>query len=310
MVVGPLIGGLFVDLLSWRLVFLINVVPIAATLWLLPRIADRDVRREGVRVDWTAGALCALGLGAVVFALIEQPGLGWSSPVIWGTLAAGAALLALFLWRQRSSDAPILPLSLFAVRNFAAGNIATLFVYAALALNGFVIGVYLQQGAGLPATLAGLASLPVTIMMILLSSRAGALAGRRGPRIFMSAGPLVMAVGSLMLLAVAPDFDYWWQVLPAMIVTGFGLAVTVSPLTAAILGAIEAERSGIASAVNNAVSRVAGLIVIALLATIVGGSLDLAGFHSAVVVMAVLFAAGGAASWLGIRNPVREPTAP
>jgi predicted MFS family arabinose efflux permease len=180
-------------------------------------------------------------------------------------------------------------------------------VYAALSLNGFVVGVYLQQGAGLSATAAGLASLPMTILMILVSSRAGRWAGRWGPRIFMTVGPLIMAVGALMLLSVADDFDYWWQVLPAMIVMGLGLSLTVAPLTAAILGAIDENHSGIASAVNNAVSRVAGLLVVAMLSTIVGGQLDLDGFHSAAWVTAILLVIGGVVSWIGIRRNPAEP---
>src|SRR5690606_11621020 len=130
----------------------------------------------------------------------------------------GVVMFGLFLLRQRTAATPILPLELFRIGNFRAGNIATLFVYAALSLNGFVVAVYLQQGAGLPATLAGLASLPTTILMIALSSSIGALAGRWGPRLFMTVGPLTMAAGSLLLLSVAEDFDYWWQVLPSMIV--------------------------------------------------------------------------------------------
>jgi MFS family permease len=204
----------------------------------------------------------------------------------------------------------MMPLSLFRIRNFGWGNLATLFVYAALSLNGFVIGVYLQQGAGLSATAAGLASLPITILMILLSARAGAWAGRWGPRIFMTVGPLIMAVGALLLLTVSADFDYWWQVLPAMIVLGIGLSLTVAPLTAAILGAIDERRSGIASAINNAISRVAGLLVVAMLSTIVGGALDLNGFHNAAWVTAALFAVGGVVSWIGIRRPVAEPADP
>jgi EmrB/QacA subfamily drug resistance transporter len=302
--VGPLLGGLFVDFLSWRFVFLINVIPIGITLLLLARLKLPEHPR-GIKVDWWSGALCAIGLGAVVFALIEQPNMGWQSPAIWIPALGGAALFALFLVRQQRSSSPLMPLWLFRVRDFGWGNLATLFVYAALSLNGFVVGVYLQQGAGLSATAAGLASLPMTILMILVSSRAGQWAGRWGPRIFMTVGPLIMAVGALMLLLVAADFDYWWQVLPAMIVMGLGLSLTVAPLTAAILGAIDENHSGIASAVNNAVSRVAGLLVVAMLSTIVGGTLDLDGFHSAAWVTASLLVIGGVVSWIGIRrNPV------
>lgn len=307
--VGPLLGGLFVDFLSWRFVFLINVLPIGVTLVLLARLHLPEHPRS-VRVDWWSGALCALGLGAIVFALIEQPNLGWASPAIWIPAVVGAALFAVFLWRQGRSATPLMPLWLFRVRDFGWGNLATLFVYAALSLNGFVVGVYLQQGAGLSATAAGLASLPMTILMILLSSRAGGWAGRWGPRIFMTVGPLIMAVGALMLLTVNTAFDYWAQVLPAMIVMGLGLSLTVAPLTAAILGAIDENHSGIASAVNNAVSRVAGLLVVAMLSTIVGGSLDLDGFHNAAWVTAVLLVLGGVVSWIGIRRNPSEAAAP
>lgn len=307
--VGPLLGGLFVDFLSWRFVFLINVLPIGVTLLLLARLHLPEHPRS-VRVDWWSGALCALGLGAIVFALIEQPNLGWASPAIWIPAVVGAALFAVFLWRQGRSATPLMPLWLFRVRDFGWGNLATLFVYAALSLNGFVVGVYLQQGAGLSATAAGLASLPMTILMILLSSRAGGWAGRWGPRIFMTVGPLIMAVGALMLLTVNTAFDYWAQVLPAMIVMGLGLSLTVAPLTAAILGAIDENHSGIASAVNNAVSRVAGLLVVAMLSTIVGGSLDLDGFHNAAWVTAALLVLGGVVSWIGIRRNPSEAAAP
>ncbi|MGO1414179.1 MAG: MFS transporter, partial [Microbacterium gubbeenense] len=175
----------------------------------------------------------------------------------------------------------------------------------------FVLAIYLQEGAGLSATLAGLASLPVTILMILLSSRVGALAGRWGARGFMTVGPLVMAVGSAMLLLVGSPFDYWWQVLPGMVVFGLGLTITVSPLTSTILGAIGPEQSGIASAVNNAVSRVAGLIAVAMIGSAIGGSLDLDGFHRSCLIVSALLAAGGVVSWLGIRDAQRrEPVGP
>ena len=279
------------------------------TLWLLARTHTRDVRRPDASIDWLGAVLCTLGLAGVVFALIEQSRLGWSSPLIWVTFVGGVLLFAAFILRQRTTEHPILPLSLFRVRNFWTGNVATTFIYGALALNGLVLVVYLQEGAALPATLAGLASLPITILVILLSSRIGALAGRWGPRLFMTVGPITMGVGALLLLTVSTEFSYWWQVLPSMIVMGLGLALTVSPLTSAILGAIEPERSGIASAVNNAVSRVAGLISIAMLALITGGALDLNGFHRAAIVTAILMTAGGLVSWAGIRNPVKDASA-
>jgi len=306
MIAGPVIGGLFVDFLSWRYAFVINVIPIAVTLVLLKLLGQKDVREAGVSIDYFSAALCSLGLGGVVFALIEQSTLGWGSPAIYLPLAGGILAFAGFLVRQRVHRNPMLPLSLFRARNFWTGNIATALIYGALSLQGFALVVYLQQGAGLPATLAGLASIPVTFIMILFSSRVGALSGKYGPRLFMTVGPILSGIGALLILMINDPFNYWWQVLPGILVFGVGLTLTVSPLTSAILGAIEPARSGIASAVNNAVSRVAGLIVIAMIAVIIGGSLDLNGVHRAMIVTAVLLVLGGVVSFLGIRNPTHE----
>jgi EmrB/QacA subfamily drug resistance transporter len=302
MIVGPILGGLSVDLATWRLAFVINVLPIAGVLWLLTRLEQRDVRVAGTHIDAWGAALCALGLGAAVYALIEAPTRGWSDAGIWVPAGAGVALLVAFVWRQRGAAAPMMPLALFRVRNFAWGNVATALIYGALALVSFLIGVYLQEGPGLTATEAGLAQLPIVFMMILLSPRVGGLAGRIGPRFFMTTGPLIMAAGTLLFLTVARDFSYWAQVLPGILVFGVGLALTVSPLTSAILGAIDTARSGIASAINNAVSRIAGLVMIALLGAIVGGQLNLGGFHRALVFTAALLALGGVVSFVGIRN--------
>ncbi|MEP6843085.1 MAG: MFS transporter [Pseudolysinimonas sp.] len=306
MIAGPVIGGLFVDFLSWRYAFVINVLPIAVTLVLLKLLGQRDVREPGVSIDYFSAVLCSVGLGGVVFALIEQSTLGWGSPAIYLPLAGGILAFAGFLVRQRVHRNPMLPLSLFRVRNFWSGNIATALIYGALSLNGFALGVYLQQGAGLKATLAGLASIPVTFIMILFSSRVGALSGKYGPRLFMTFGPIIAGMGALLMVLINNPFNYWWQVLPGILVFGLGLTLTVSPLTSAILGSIDPARSGIASAVNNAVSRVAGLIVIAMLAVIIGGSLDLNGVHRAMIVTAVLLILGGVVSFLGIRNPAHE----
>jgi EmrB/QacA subfamily drug resistance transporter len=300
---GPLLGGVFVDTLSWRYAFLVNVVPIAITFVLLARLRIDDHRRPDAHIDLLSAALSVLGLAGIVFALIEQPNYGWASPLIWIPLIAGIVMFTAFLLRQRTVASPILPLGMFTVRNFWTGNLSTFFVYAALSLNGFVVGVYLQQGAGLSATLAGLAGLPGTVLLIALSSWIGGLSARFGPRLFMTVGPLLMAGGALLLLTVSEDFDYWTQVLPGLLLSGLGVALTVSPLTSTILGAIGGERSGIASATNNAVSRIAGLVVIAVLATIVGGTLDLDGFHRAAIVTAVLLVAGALVAFLGIRTP-------
>lgn len=298
---GPLVGGLFVDLASWRWAFVINVVPIAVVLGLLAALGQRDQRRPDASIDVPGALLCAVGLGGLVFALIEQPRLGWDAGVVIAGVG-GALAFAGFLARQRFGARPMMPLGLFRIRNFGWGNLATFFVYAALGLNSFVIGVYLQQGVGLPATLAGLASLPISIIMTLGSSWAGALAGRIGPRVPMTVGPLLMAAASLLMMRVGEPFTYWTQLLPGILLFGVGLTVTVSPLTAAILGAIDPARSGIASAVNNAVARIAGLLAVAMLGVITGGALDLAGFHRSLWVIAALMAAGGLVSLVGIRR--------
>jgi MFS family permease len=340
MIAGPLLGGLAVDLASWRWAFLINVLPIAAAMYLLTRVDARDVHggnarsdnarsvhgdnarsdnarsdnarsdnahsdnahSEDAHVDLLSAAMCALGLGGAVFALIEQPNLGWGDPAVWGAGLGGVAVFGAFVWRQARIARPMLPLGLFAARNFAWGNISTLLVYGALGLNGFVVSVYLQERAGLTATAAGLSTMPITLALIVLSSRAGAVAGRIGPRLFMTLGPLAMAGGALLMLTVSEPFSYWTQLLPGVMLFGVGVAATVSPLTSAVLGAVDSAHSGIASAVNNAVARVAGLVMVAALGAVVGGELDLAGFHRAVAFTAVLLALGGVASWVGIRN--------
>ena len=242
-----------------------------------------------------------------VFALIEAPQLGWSSPAIYLPMILGIIAFAGFIVRERFARQPLMPLELFRVRNFSSGNITTAFVYGALALFPLTITIYLQQVAGFSATLAGLALIPITAIMILLSARVGALAGRWGPRLFMTVGPLVMAAGALLMLTVSTDFSFWTQLLPGILIFGLGLTITVAPLTAAILGSIEAARSGIASAVNNAVARVAGLIAVAMLGLIVGGTLDTDGLHRVLIVTAGLMLAGAVVSFVGIRNPRREP---
>lgn len=308
MIAGPLLGGILVDTSSWRWVFAVNVVPVAVTAWLLRGI-DRGGRDLSRRVDLTGAALVALGLAGTVFALIEQGRLGWGAPLVWGPLLVGVAALVVFvLWERHVAD-PVLPMRLFAVRNFSAGNLATAAVYGALAFGGFVVVLFLQQVAGYSATAAGLAMLPVTLLMLALSSRAGALAGRYGARVFMTVGPVLAAAGYLLMLTTTQDADYLTQLLPGVLVFGLGLSATVAPLTATILAAIPPDDAGIGSAVNNAVSRVAGLVVIACAGVVLGPTLDLDGFHRALVLTAALLALGGAVSWVGIRDaPETEAT--
>jgi len=312
--VGPLLGGLFVDYLSWRLVFAINLVPIAVTLVLIARLGQKNVRPAGGGIDWFGAVLGIVGLGGPVYALIEQANFGWGSPVIYLPFAIGIAAFVAFVLRQRTTKHPMLPLGLFSVRNFSVGNIATTLVYAALSLGGFLVTVFLQEVGGYSATAAGLALLPTTIISIVLSSLFGSLAGRYGPRLFMGLGPIVAGVGYLLMLSIGEDVDYLTQVLPGIVLFALGLTATVAPLTAAILGSIPSEQSGVGSAINNAVSRIAGLVAVALIGVIVGSSLTVDSFHRGLVVTAVLLIAGGVVSFIGIRNPVAEkspaPVAP
>ena len=199
----------------------------------------------------------------------------------------------------------MLPLGLFSVRNFSAGNIATFFIYAALSLQGFILVIFLQQVAGYSATLAGLVSLPITILMLLLSSKFGALAGKYGPRLFMTLGPIVSSMGVFSMVSVQIPVNYWAQLLPGILLFGIGLSITVAPLTSAVLGSIKTAQAGIGSAVNNAVSRIAGLIAVAIIGVFAGTSLDLEGFRVGIVICAALLFIGGVVSFVGITNRSR-----
>ncbi|QHF19960.1 DHA2 family efflux MFS transporter permease subunit [Rathayibacter sp. VKM Ac-2762] len=301
-IAGPVLGGLLVDAGSWRYVFALNLLPIAVTLVLLRRLGAVD---SGTRVpiDGVGAVLGVIGLGGPVFALIEQERLGVQHPLVLTALIGGvAALVAFVVWERRAAH-PMLPLSLFASRNFTVGNVSTAFVYGALSFGFFALGLFLQQTLGFSATLAGLATLPPTILLLLLSQVSGSLSARFGPRLFMGVGPLIAAAGFLLLSFVDEGADYATQLLPGILLFGFGLAVTVAPLTSTILGAVEDGHSGVGSAVNNAVSRIAGLVAIAATSLVVGDSLDVEGFSRAAVATSALLIAGGVVSLLGIRNP-------
>ncbi|MFI6424466.1 DHA2 family efflux MFS transporter permease subunit [Promicromonospora sp. NPDC050880] len=302
MIVGPFVGGMLVDFVSWRWVFWINVPVVALTLWLLRGVPAGE-GEPGRRVDVPGAVLAALGLAGVVFGLIEGDRLGWTSPGVLVSALGGALLLVAFVIHQRRAVDPMLPLRLFRARNFAWGNLATTAIYGALSLGGFVLTLFLQQVAGYSATWSGVAQLPTTLAMIALSAWFGTLSGRYGPRLFMTVGPIVAAGGFLLMLAMDETAFYPTQVLPGQLVFGLGLSITVAPLTAAILGAVPPHDAGIGSAVNNAVARVAGLVTVAFAGIITGGVLDVASFHRALLVTAALLVAGGLLSLIGIRNP-------
>jgi EmrB/QacA subfamily drug resistance transporter len=306
--VGPVLGGIFVDLFSWRLVFAINVLPIAVTLWLLVVLGHRDERLKDTRIDYLGAVLGIIGLGGPVFALIEHANYGWDSPAIFLPLILGLLSLVAFVLWQRRAPQPMLPLELFQRRNFSMGNIATIFIYGALALGGFIVVVYLQEVAGYAATLAALAFLPSSIGIILLSSYFGRLSGKYGPRMFMTLGPLIAGIGYVTFLSMQESVNYFTQVLPGVVLFSVGLSMTVAPLTSAILGAISPRQAGIGSAVNNAVSRIAGLITVAFLGVIVVGPLTVTNFHYVIILTAVLLFTGSFVSFVGIRNPVRTDT--
>lgn len=311
-IAGPLLGGLLVDAASWRLVFAVNVLPIGATLFLLARLPDPLPPVVRPRIDLVGALLAAFGLAGPVFALIVQGGLGWGSPLVLAPMVGGVACFAAFIWWESRAPEPMMPLELFRSRNFAVGNLATAAIYAGISLGLFIIPVFLQEAAGLSAVAAGMATLPMTLMSLALSAYFGTLSGRFGPRLFMATGPVIGALGFLMMLGTRVPVDYWWQLLPGVVVFGLGLSITVAPLTSAVLGSITPAQAGIGSAVNNAVARVAGLLAIASAGLIVGPALDDAAFHRVVLATAVLLFTGGLVSALGISNnrPADAPPVP
>jgi predicted MFS family arabinose efflux permease len=271
------------------------------------------VRDRGDRhVDYPGALLCALGLGGPVFALIEQPRFGWSSPAVSGPLIAGALLLAVFIFYESRAKDPMLPLVLFRRRNFSAGNIETFAMYAGLAILFFFLVLFLQQIGGYSPLKSGLATLPVTVVMFLLSRRFGALADRFGPRFFMGVGPIVAGAGLALLTRVQPDLSYATDLLPPLLVFAVGLSMTVAPLTATVLAGADENNAGIASGVNNAIARVAGLLGIAIVGAIVaaryGDSADAStgAFHLAMGISAGLVGLGGVMGLIGIQNPQRK----
>jgi EmrB/QacA subfamily drug resistance transporter len=316
---GPFLGGYLIAAASWRFIFLINVplgvVVLVLSIRHVPESHDPTASRH---IDVLGALLATVALAGVTYGLIEGPEQGWAKPAVTTMLAVGIVAAVAFILAERASPAPMLPLSVFRLRQFTVTNGVTFIVYAALGGALFLLPVQLQVADGYSPLESGVALLPLTLIMLALSARSGKLATRIGPRLQMSVGPVVVGVGLALLARVTTDSDYLSGVLPAVVVFGLGLAITVAPLTATALAAVPSEHSGLASAVNNDVARIGSLIAVAVLPALAGISGDSylhpaefsKGFRTATLVAAALCLAGGVLAAIGIRNPTGVPSKP
>jgi len=316
--IGPFLGGWLVAAVSWRLIFVINL-PLAAlvVVMTLRHVPESRDPTDTAPVDVTGGVLVTLGLVGLTYGLIQGPNDGWASAPVLIALIAGVSLLGVFGWWEHRSPAPMLSLSLFRSSQFTSTNVVTFIIYGAIGGALFLLPIQLQQVSGYTALEAGISLLPVTAITLALSAQSGALAARFGPRLQMSVGPVLVGVGIGLFALIGPSGTYLTEVLPGVVVFGFGLAVTVAPLTSTVLAAVPAEHSGMASAVNNDVARAAALIAVALLPAAGGLTGDSyrhpavfsAGFHTASLVAAGLCVAAGLLAAATIRNPSRAEAA-
>jgi EmrB/QacA subfamily drug resistance transporter len=313
---GPFLGGYLVVAASWRWVFLINVPIAIVTAWLAIRHVPENRDPRAVRhLDVIGAGTVTLGLAGVVYALIEGPANGFADLQTLAAGAVGLAALIAFPFVERRVRDPMVPLEIFRSRQFTGANLATLFVYAALGGAMFFVAIELQTELGYSALLAGASFWPMTLLLFTLSARVGRLAQRIGPRLPMTAGPIVTGVGVALLSTIGPGSSYWTDVIPGVAVVGLGMAFTVAPLSTAVLAAVEDRHKGLGSGVNNAVSRIAWLLAVALLpvaagfatAGTTGGSAFATGYARAMVIAAGLCWVGAAVSFATIRRgtPVR-----
>ena len=312
--VGPFLGGYLIAAASWRWIFLVNL-PIGlfillAALRHVPESRDPDAPR---RLDVAGAVLVMTALAGITYGLTEGPATSWSRPGPVAALVVGGLSVVLFVVVERRTTAPLLPLSLFRSRQFSVTNAVTFVIYGALGGVLFLLPVVLQVVGHYTPLESGIALLPFTGIMLVLSSTSGRLATRIGPRLQMGVGPVVVGAGLALLSRVPSDPSYLSGVLPAVVVFGLGLAVTVAPLTATALGAAPDRHAGLASAVNSDVARIGGLVAVAVLPAVsgIGGSAYLhpgqlgAGFETAALLAGAWCAAGGILAAVGIRNPPR-----
>jgi EmrB/QacA subfamily drug resistance transporter len=272
---GPIIGGWIVDHVSWRAIFLMNPVLAVPTLWIAVRyLAESRDTQARSRLDWPGALSVFLGLGAIVYGLIAAAAHGWGDAKVSGTIVAGTALLLVFLWIERRSDAPMVPLGLFGSRQFSGVNLLTLLLYGALAGAFFFVPFLIIQVHGYSAAAAGAIFVPFAVILGALSKWSGRLMDRFGARWPLIVGPTIAGVALLLFAMLSTDGHYYAFILP-MVVLAFGMAITIAPLTTTVLNAVKQDQSGVASGINNAAASVAGLLVIAVMGTVALRVLDL-----------------------------------